>query len=218
MTEPGRPFPLVLAAPSGAGKTSLARELVRRNARVVFSVSATTRPARANEKPGVDYEFVDDAGFDAMLAAGELVEWATVHGRRYGTPAHAIVKALASGDVVVLDIDVQGARQIRSKFPDAVLVFILPPSAEELGRRLERRASESEEQKTDRLRTARVELNTSHEFDYVVVNDDFDVALGTLEAIVRAERHRVSRDPGFVEARIAQIHARLDAMLGRSLK
>jgi guanylate kinase len=217
VTEPGRPFPLVLAAPSGAGKTSLARELVRRNAQVVFSVSATTRPARGNEKPGVDYEFVEDAAFDAMLEAGELVEWATVHGRRYGTPARAISSALDGGDLVVLDIDVQGARQIREKFPDAVLVFILPPSADELGRRLERRASESVQQKIDRLRTARVELTTSGEFDYVVVNDDFDVALGTLEAIVRAERHRVSRDPGFVESRIAEIHARLDEMLGRSL-
>lgn len=188
-----RPFPVVIAAPSGAGKTSLARALVERDPAVVFSVSATTRPPRVHETGGVDYEFVDDAAFDRMVGAEELVEWATVHGHRYGTPARGIAAALDRGDTVVLDIDIQGARQIRRAFPEAVLIFIVPPSGAELVRRLRGRGSEGETERLRRLRNARAELHAAGEFDYVVVNDDFERAVGAMQAILEAERRRYSR-------------------------
>ncbi len=188
-----RPFPVVIAAPSGTGKTSLARALVERDAQVVFSISATTRPPRAHETDGVDYEFVDEAQFDRMLAAGELLEWAEVHGHRYGTPARGIAAALQRDQIVVLDIDLQGARQIRRAFPDAVLIFILPPSGQELVRRLRGRGSEEVEQQRRRLHNARAELYAAGEFDYVVVNDDFEGAVGALQAILAAERRRYDR-------------------------
>ena len=185
-----RGFPLVVAAPSGTGKTSLARALVERHEDVVFSVSATTRPARSRERDGVDYRFTDEAGFDRLLADGELLEWAVVHGRRYGTPRSAVAEAVQAGHVVVLDIDVQGARQVRTAFEDAVLVFILPPAAAELARRLSGRGSEAVEEMRRRLGNARRELTAAAEFDYVVVNQEFEHAVADLEAIVRAERLR----------------------------
>lgn len=194
MTFRGRPFPLVIAAPSGAGKTTLAHALVKRNPdEVMFSISATTRARRERERPGKDYYFVDDAEFDQMIETGELIEWATVHGCRYGTPSRGVRDGLAQGRIVVLDIDVQGARQIRDAFPDAVLVFILPPSAAELNRRLTGRGSEADADRLRRLRGARAELNAAAEFDYVVVNKDFERAVQTLEAIVTTERHRADR-------------------------
>ena len=217
MSLRGRTFPVVLAAPSGAGKTTLAKALVERNAGLVFSVSATTRPPRLHERPGRDYLFVDDAEFDRLLAAGELVEWAVVHGHRYGTPRGGIDDAIARGDIVVLDIDFQGARQIRAAFADAVLIFVLPPSTEELIRRLLERASETPDQRSARLRTARVELGVAHEFDYVVVNDVFETAIRTLEAIVEAERHRVSRTHG-IRARLLQLNESLDRALQGSIE
>ncbi len=188
-----RPFPVVIAAPSGTGKTSLARALVERDPKVVFSISATTRPPRVHETDGVDYEFVDEAEFDRMLAASELVEWAEVHGHRYGTPARGIAAALERDELVVLDIDIQGARQIRRTFPDAVLIFILPPSGAELVRRLRGRGSEAAAERRRRLRNARAELHAAGEFDYVVVNDDFEGAVGALQAILAAERRRYDR-------------------------
>lgn len=191
-----RGFPLVLAAPSGAGKTTLARALADRDAGVTLSVSATTRRPRPDERPGRDYLFVDDTEFDRMQRAGELVEWAVVHGKRYGTPRGQIEHGLADGRIVVLDIDVQGARQIRAAFPETVLVFVLPPSTDALVQRLRRRASESADERIERLKTARTELAAAHEFDYVIVNDDFNAASRTLDAIVEAERHRVSRADG----------------------
>lgn len=213
MTLLGRPFPLVIAAPSGAGKTSLAHALVQRHpGEMTFSISATTRARRERERPGKDYYFVDDAEFDEMIESGELIEWAEVHGRRYGTPRRGVREAMAAGKVVVLDIDVQGARQIRRAFDDAVLVFILPPSAAELNRRLTGRGSEGEAEVERRLRGARGELEAAAEFDYVVVNDDFDRALGALEAILRAERHRTKR----IEELGLELR-RLDAELGEIL-
>lgn len=212
MTLPARTFPIVLAAPSGAGKTTLAKALVERNEGVVFSVSATTRQPRLHERPGYDYLFVGDAEFDRMISAGELVEWATVHGKRYGTPWRGIEQALDRNQIVVLDIDFQGARQVRAAFPEAVLVFVLPPSTDELIRRLLNRASEDDEQRRGRLRTARVELGVAHEFDYVVVNDDFDIAIRTLETILEAERHRVSRTLG-IQDQLAELNRRLDEIL-----
>jgi guanylate kinase len=153
MTD-SRPFALVIAAPSGAGKTSLARALVERWDDMSFSLSATTRPARPGERHGVDYEFVDEAGFDVLLERGELLEWAMVHGRRYGTLRRGVEAALAEGSTVVLDIDIQGARRVRDVLPDAVLVFILPPSVAEMKRRLlGRRSGEDAAELAKRMRT-----------------------------------------------------------------
>ncbi|HUH13618.1 MAG TPA: guanylate kinase [Longimicrobiales bacterium] len=215
MSLPARGFPLVIAAPSGAGKTSLAHALVERAERVTFSVSATTRPRRPHETEGADYHFVEDAEFERMIEAGELVEWAEVHGRRYGTPGAAIDAAVAEGGVVVLDIDVQGARQIRRRFADAVLVFVLPPSAAELGRRLSGRGSEARAERRRRLANARAELPSALEFDYVVVNDDFEAGVAALLAIVAAESRRASRSDGLATF-LAQLDHELDHVLEES--
>ena len=213
----GNPFLLVIAAPSGTGKTSLAHALVGAEEHAVFSVSATTRAARAGEREGVDYHFVDDAEFDRMIAAGELVEWATVHGKRYGTPWHAVRSGLQAGNTVVLDIDIQGARHVRQAFPDAVLVFILPPGAEELRRRLEGRNSERLEDLKRRLGNALGELDASSEFDYVVVNEVFERALQTLEAIFHAERHAVARAQDLTE-RVRVIKDGIRGILDKELQ
>lgn len=210
-----RGFPVVIAAPSGAGKTSLAHALVDRNEDVVFSVSATTRPGRAHETDGVDYEFVDDAEFRRMVAAGELVEWAEVHGHFYGTPARGVAAAIDRGQIVVLDIDVQGARQIRARFPDSVLIFIVPPSGAELVRRLQGRGSEGDAERNRRLRNSRAELHAASEFDYIVVNDELERAVGALEAIVQAERLRYARliDP---RTELERIDSEVAAIVDRS--
>jgi len=188
---------------------------VERHEDLVFSVSATTRPARPLEQSGKDYWFVSDAEFDRMLAAGELLEWAVVHGRRYGTPRSEVEGALARGRTPVLDIDVQGARQVRRAYPGAVLVFILPPSGEELNRRLARRGSESEEDRIRRLANARQELSAAPEFDYVIVNDDFDRALAALEAVIAGEGHRVPRLEN-LGAELERLEKELEEILQRS--
>ncbi|MBI4545006.1 MAG: guanylate kinase [Gemmatimonadetes bacterium] len=206
---------MVISAPSGAGKTTLARALVERQPGVVFSISATTRPARPHEREARDYAFVDDAEFDRMVAAGELAEWAVVHGRRYGTPRAEIEKALARGEIVVLDIDVQGARQIRAAFPEALLVFVLPPSVQELDRRLACRGSEAEEERRRRLVNARIELAAASEFDYLVVNEELETAVQTLEAVLLAERHRAARSTNLA-AEIREMDRELARILERS--
>lgn len=162
---------------------------------MVFSLSATTRLPRPGERDGVDYRFVDDAGFDSLQSKGELLEWAQVHERRYGTLKSGVEAALATGSTVVLDIDVQGAQRVRRALSDAVLLFVLPPSVSEMKRRLAERGSEDAAQLATRMRTARAELDAVKNFDYVVVNDVFEQALQTIEAIVSAERERVSRQP-----------------------
>lgn len=190
---PFRPFPVVLAAPSGAGKTTLARLLVEGSDSFTFSVSATTRPPRPGERDGVHYRFVDRPGFETMAAAGDLVEWAEVHGELYGTPRDEVERAAERGRHVVLDIDVQGARQIRREVPEALLVFVLPPSVETLVRRLDGRGTEERGQVAHRLQTALGELRAATEFDHVVVNDDLEGCLGEIRGIVEAERHRAAR-------------------------
>ncbi len=194
MTQASRPaFPLVLAAPSGTGKTTLARALVRGSGGYTFAVSATTRAPRGRERDGVDYHFVDRSAFRAMIDAGELAEWAAVHGEMYGTLRSEITRAAERGEHVVLDIDVQGARQIREAIPEAVLVFVLPPSLQALESRLSGRGTEDRAALGRRLRTARDELGAATAFDYVVVNDDLDRTLEQIWGIVRAERCRVAR-------------------------
>jgi guanylate kinase len=209
-----RPFPLVIAAPSGAGKTSLARALVERWPDIVFSLSATTRPPRPDEVDGRDYEFVDDLGFERLIEGDELLEWAWVHGRRYGTLRRGVKQALDAGNTVVLDIDVQGARALRHSLPDAVLVFILPPTVAEMHRRLVGRGSgEDHGELMTRLRTARAELDAVGEFDYVFENDDFELSIRKLEAIVAAERADVRRLAS-LDATLAALRADIDDILG----
>lgn len=179
-----RAAPVVLAAPSGAGKTTLARRLVEASDRFVFSISATTRAPREGETDGVDYFFVGEDDFKAMIDAGELAEWATVHGRLYGTPRAALEEAASRGEHVVLDIDVQGARQIRDSVPDARLIFVLPPSVAVLMKRLMGRGTEGARELERRLRSALDELQAASEFEHRVVNDDLDRCLEEIEEIV----------------------------------
>lgn len=193
MNPPTRGFALVIAAPSGAGKTTMAHALVERIRGLEFSISVTTRPRRPHERAGSDYHFVDEDEFARMVREREFAEWAEVHGHRYGTPRGALNSAIESGSIVVLDIDVQGARQIRKHIEDSVLVFILPPSAEELHRRLAGRGSEADQERRRRLRNAREELPSAVDFDYVVVNDDFEAGVAALAEIAAAERRRVAR-------------------------
>lgn len=179
---------LILSAPSGTGKTTLARRLVRGHPGAIFSVSYTTRKPRGQERDGVDYHFVDEARFAAMAAAGEFVEHAQVHGHRYGTPRATVDEARAKGALAVFDIDVQGGEAIRARHPEAVRVLILPPSLEELERRLRTRSTDDDATVRRRLEAARREILRARSYEYWVVNDDLERAAGDLEAIVRAER------------------------------
>jgi guanylate kinase len=184
----------VLAAPSGTGKTTVARELVARSDRFVFSVSATTRPRRGEEAEGRDYEFVSRDEFQGMLDRGELVEWAEVHGHLYGTLRSALADARATGRFPVLDIDVQGARQIRTTVPEAILIFLLPPSAVELEARLRGRATERNPDVERRLRAAGPEFEAAAEFDYLVMNGEVEDAVHAVEEIACGEAHRAGRN------------------------
>lgn len=178
----------VIAAPSGAGKTSLVRALVDADARLQLSVSHTTRPPRPGEVDGEDYHFVDAAHFERLIADGRLLEHAMVHGNHYGTGRDQVEAAFAQERDVILEIDWQGARQIRDRFPACVSIFILPPSHHTLLERLQKRGQDSPEVIVRRIANARGEIAHATEFDYLIVNDQFDVALADLAAIVRAVR------------------------------
>ena len=183
----------VLSAPSGTGKSTLAKQLVQQVADLNFSVSFTTRQARPGEVDGRDYFFVDDATFDAMAALDGFVEWVRVYQKRYGTGKAWIQEKLASGMDILLDIESQGARQVHKAIPDAVMVFLLPPSSAELSARLRGRGDESEEQMRIRLDYARHELAQYEGYDYLVVNDTLDKAYRRLESIIIATRCRRER-------------------------
>lgn len=183
---PGNLF--VVAAPSGAGKSSLVKALMEIDAGVAPSVSHTTRAPRGQELHGREYFFVTSAEFDAMVAADAFVEWAHVHGQRYGTSKKAIEHRVAQGVDVILEIDFQGALQIRRAFANAVLVFVLPPSWEELRARLERRGEDSASVIELRMRNAATEMTRACEFDFVIINELFDKALFDLKVIVHAQR------------------------------
>ena len=178
----------VVVAPSGAGKTSLVGELLKRDPNIRLSMSYTTRPPRDGEVEGVDYYFISRGKFEAMIAAGEFLEHATVHGNLYGTSKRWIDRELAGDHDVLLEIDWQGARQVRSLFPRMTGIFILPPSLAELGRRLEGRGKDSAETIARRLANATEEISHVLEFEYIIVNDRFESALDDLLAIVRATR------------------------------
>lgn len=208
-----RSFPLVLSAASGTGKTTLARELRRRRPDVVFSVSATTRAPRAGEVDGRDYHFVDVDEFGRMIEAGEMIEWAEVHGNFYGTPWRNVTETQARGEYLLLDIDVQGARQVRGKVPEAVDVFILPPSGHDLVRRLESRGTESPEVRARRLRNARDEIRAAGEFRHVIVNDVLARAADELEKLLRGEEDRVAPVPA-LETEIDRLCTEIESHLG----
>jgi guanylate kinase len=177
----------VLAGPTAVGKGTLAEDIRRCHPDVWISVSATTRRPRPGEIEGVHYRFVDDADFDAMIAGGELLEWALVHGSaRYGTPRKPVDEALAAGRLALLEIDLQGARQVRETMPDALFVFLAPPSWEELVRRLVRRGTESDEERSRRLQTAVRELAAESEFDVTVINAEIHAAAEQLVDLMRA--------------------------------
>ena len=183
----------VVSAPSGAGKTTLCREIRLRVPDLAYSVSVTTRSPRPGEIDNVDFRFLGEPEFRAMLGRGELAEWATVHGNLYGTPARVLEDALAAGRDVLLDIDTQGAAQLRARYPDAVLVFILAPSIKDLETRLRERRSDAESEIERRLARAREEIVLWRRYDYLIVNRDVKEALDQLESIVHAERCRVVR-------------------------
>ncbi|HXE22406.1 MAG TPA: guanylate kinase [Rhodoferax sp.] len=190
MDYPGNLF--VVAAPSGAGKSSLVKALMELDARVLPSVSHTTRAPRGQEKHGREYFFVSQAEFDAMILNSAFVEWANVHGFRYGTSKKAIEERIAQGADVILEIDFQGALQIKKTFANAVLIFILPPSWEELRARLERRGEDSPESVEVRMKNAAIEVAQAREFDFVIINELFERALFDLKAIVHAQRLKFS--------------------------
>ncbi len=183
----------IVSAPSGAGKTSLLRALLERDPQLRLSVSHTTRPMRPGERDGVDYHFVDVDTFQKLVAEGAFIEHAQVFDNYYGTAEQAVRDQLAAGHDVVVEIDWQGARQVRARFPDAVSIFIAPPSIEALRERLGARGQDSEEVIARRMRDARAELSHYPEYDYLVINDDFDTALEQLGQVVGAERLRTTR-------------------------
>jgi guanylate kinase len=188
---------LALSSPSGAGKTTLSRLLIGADPSIELSVSVTTRPARLGEIDGRDYTFIDDFRFDAMIADGELLEWARVFGHRYGTPRKFVEAALASGRDVLFDIDWQGTQQLREKArSDLVSVFVLPPSTEQLEQRLRSRAQDSDEVIRRRMTKATEEMSHWAEYDYVIVNRLIEQAFSELKSILAAERLRRERQTG----------------------
>lgn len=186
MEHPGNLF--VVAAPSGAGKSSLVKALRSFDARVYPSVSHTTRAPRGQEKHGREYFFASEQEFDAMVANNAFVEWANVHGKRYGTSKKGIQDRLANGEDVLLEIDYQGALQVRESFPQAVLIFILPPSWEELRSRLENRGEDAPEVIELRMKNAEEEMAQVGKFNFVIINELFESALFDLKAIIHAQR------------------------------
>ena len=179
----------MISGPSGVGKGTVVRRLLELVPDVTLSVSVTTRRPRQGEVDGTDYFFVGDAEFDRMAAAGELLEWAEIYGHRSGTPARLLAEARDRGRDVLLEIDVQGAGWVRKREPGAVLVFLAPPSAEELQRRLRGRGTEDEDVLARRLEKAAWEMEQARWFDHVVVNDDADRAAAEVAGILRASRH-----------------------------
>jgi guanylate kinase len=183
-----RGIPFVVAAPSGTGKTTVCLALRERDPKLIFSVSHTTRPRRPGEREGVDYHFVSAREFQRLISAGAFLEWAIYNANHYGTSWKAIEGPLADGLDVLLEIEVQGARQVRARLPDARLIFLLPPSQAALVRRLEGRGTDTAEQVAARLRTAQRELEAVEEFDYAVVNDELERCVASVGEIIAAER------------------------------
>jgi guanylate kinase len=206
METPGNLF--VVAAPSGAGKSSLVKALLELDSRLDVSVSHTTRAPRGQEQDGREYCFIDEASFRAMIEHGEFFEWAQVHGHLYGTSRKAIEARLERGEDVVLEIDWQGALQIKQLFPHAVLIFILPPSWEELRQRLTRRGEDLAEVIDTRMANARQEVAQARHFDFVIINALFETALFDLKTVVHSQRLRYAAQM----RNRSQVFAALDLM------
>ena len=185
---------VALSAPSGTGKTTLARRLLTEVPNAVFSISVTTRRPRGREQDGVDYHFVDVASFQERIERGDFVEWAEVYGHFYGSPQSVVDEARAHRGLAIFDIDVQGGLAIKRKHPDTVCVFVVPPSMEELERRLRERGTDAEDSIRRRMLAARSEIERGvASYDYIIVNDDFERAYRDLHAVVIAERSRRGR-------------------------
>lgn len=193
---PRRGLLFILSSPSGAGKSTIARMLLAADEGIALSVSATTRPIREGEVDGRDYHFVTDAEFDRMAASGAFLEWAHVFGRRYGTLRSEVVRSIENGCDVLLDIDWQGTQQLKQVDPDIVRVFILPPSMDELRRRLTTRGTDSADVIAGRMERAAAEISHWAEYDYVLVNDDAAACLDKVHKILEAERLKASRRTG----------------------
>jgi guanylate kinase len=190
---------IVLSSPSGAGKSTLSRMLMEADPQITMSVSATTRPKRPGEEEGVHYHFVDDAEFDRMIGAGDFVEWAPVFGYRYGTPKSPVKDALRDGRDILFDIDWQGTQQLHAAMgEDLVRMFLLPPSMDELERRLQARGTDSDGVIADRMDRADAEISHWAEYDYVLINRDADDCLKDIRTIVNAERLKRARQIGLV--------------------
>lgn len=210
-----RPFPIILSAPSGAGKTTIARRLLEQRPDLGYSVSCTTRAQRPGEVDGRDYHFLTRASFEAEQAAGAFAEWAEVHGHYYGTLRREVERVLSSGRHCLMDIDVQGARQFAAAFPETVLVFVLPPSGEALLQRLTGRGSENTERLLVRLRNAKAELADVARYHYVVVNDELERAVERVASIIDAEAVRHARIHALdeqVAALIAQLARQINGI------
>lgn len=206
------PFPIILSSPSGGGKTTIARELLRRRTDLGYSVSCTTRAPRVGEVNGKDYYFLSTVEFERRRDGGEFAESAQVHENMYGTLRSEIQRVLSAGKHVVMDIDVQGARQFRRAFPESVTIFVLPPSAEILLERLRQRQTESKEQLARRLQSALQELQAVDEYQYVVVNDDLTKAVARVSAVIDAEVVRRERVAG-LRHQVSQLVQRLEQEL-----
>lgn len=212
------PFIIVLSGPSGAGKTSIARRVVGRSEDLHFAISSTTRRPREGESEGVDYIFLSEAEFQRRLEAGEFLEWAEVHGHKYGTPRQEVEGPLGDGHHVVLDVDVQGGAQLRKQYPSGLFIFLLPPSVEALKDRLQQRGTEGERELRRRLLQAAREMEVVDQYDFVVINEDLREAVRVIETIIRTEEHRRERLKGlgaWLGRLIAEVRSEAE-MAGRS--
>jgi len=201
---------VVISAPSGTGKSTVCRIIGSRDPRVALSISFTTRRPRGTEKNGVEYHFIDDAEFDRMISGDEFLEWAEVHGKRYGSGREQTDEMISAGKDVLFDIDVQGGRQIKQAVPDALLIFLLPPSIDELVRRLSKRKTESESEMQRRLQVAVWEMEQGRNYDYHVINDDLERAVEEVEKIRKEIRDKPAKNGEMFEELIRQARERFD--------
>ncbi len=210
MNQPRQRRLIVISAPSGTGKSTVCRRMLEKYPDVGVSTSYTTRPPRGAERDGVEYYFVDRSRFERMAAAGQFLEWAVVHGEMYGTAREEVERILATGRDVLLDIDVQGGLQIKQNFPRSLLVFLLPPSLDELLRRLRGRATENEQQISRRLRTAIGEMEACRKYDFFVVNDRLESAIEQVNEI-RCGEHTSNPAPDhLIECILGNIRKHLE--------
>lgn len=192
-------FLLVISGPSGCGKGTICKKILERNEKLVFSVSATTRMPRRGEIDGVNYFFIDEERFNKMVEKDEFLEYANVHGNLYGTPKKFVLEQIGRGEIVILEIDVQGALQVKESYPEAVFIFLLPPSMSELKNRIKKRGTETEKDIDIRLKNAFEELKFIDEYDYIVINDKIEEAVEKTEMIIEAEKLKVKRLKNILE-------------------